>query len=188
MTNMETITSVKHRRQLLQFARGTAERFLGVHQDRAIEAPVFEGRFGGVFVTFWRGKTLRGCVGTFSPVEDLAVSVADMTQASLRDSRFASHPVTAAELPKLTLEVSVLSTPKVTSDPRSLVPGVHGVVIRRGAHSGCFLPKVASDRGWSAEEFLAECCEMKAGLDRDAWKDNETQVQLFTADVLAECE
>lgn len=150
--------------------------------------PHVEGTFGGVFVTFWRGETLRGCVGTFSNIENLSESVADMTQASLRDSRFVSHPVLAAELPKLAIEISVLSTPELTSDPLSLVPGVHGIVIRRGAHTGCFLPKVASERGWSAEEFLAQCCEMKAGLDREAWKNSETQVHLFTADVLSETE
>lgn len=186
MSQLRNIESAESRRLLLRFARETARRVLGPGGEDEIEAPRIAGTFGGVFVTFWRGKMLRGCVGTFSPTENLAESVAKMTEASLRDSRFADHPVLLAELPELAIEISLLSTPEATGDPLSLVPGVHGVVIRRGSHTGCFLPKVASERGWSAEEFLSQCCAMKAGLDRDAWRDDETEVQLFTADVLSE--
>lgn len=188
MSNLSRISSAKQRQKLLLFARETAGRALGVRTDGEIEAPRIAGTFGGVFVTFWRGKTLRGCVGTFSPTDDVAATVATVTESSLHDSRFAGHPIRAAELPKLLIEISVLSTPERTSDPASLIPGVHGVVIRRGAQSGCFLPKVASERGWSAEEFLSQCCAMKAGLDRDAWRDVETQVELFEADVICEPE
>lgn len=188
MSDLSRISSAKQRQQLLRFARETAGRALGVPGDGEVEAPRIAGTFGGVFVTFWRGKALRGCVGTFSPTDDVAATVARMTKASLRDSRFAGNPIKAAELPKLLIEISVLSTPERTSDPASLIPGVHGVVIRRGAQSGCFLPKVASDRGWSAEEFLSHCCAMKAGLDRDAWRDAETEVELFEADVICEPE
>lgn len=186
MSNLARISSTKQRQQLTRFARETARRALGVRSDGEIEAPGITGTFGGVFVTFWRGKTLRGCIGTFDPTEDIAATVAKMTEASLRDSRFASHPVKAAELPKLSMEISVLSRPEPTSDPASLIPGVHGVIIRRGKKTGCFLPKVAIDRGWSAEEFLSQCCTMKAGLDRDAWRDAGTEVELFEADVICE--
>ncbi len=188
MSDLARIGSIEQRQQLLRFARETAGRALGVRGGGEIEAPRIAGTFGGVFVTFWRGKMLRGCVGTFSATDDIAATVARMTEASLRDSRFAGNPIGAAELPKLLIEISVLSTPERTSDPASLIPGVHGVVIRRGSQSGCFLPKVASDRGWSAEEFLSQCCAMKAGLDRDAWRDAETEVELFEADVICESE
>jgi len=39
------------------------------------------------------------------------------------------------------------------------------------------------ETGWSKEEFLSYCCAHKAGLAADAWKDPETEVYLFTADV-----
>jgi len=45
------------------------------------------------------------------------------------------------------------------------------------------LPQVATEAGWSKEEFLSYCCAHKAGLPADAWKDSETEVYLFTADV-----
>ncbi|MEN6424930.1 MAG: AMMECR1 domain-containing protein, partial [Phycisphaerales bacterium] len=37
--------------------------------------------------------------------------------------------------------------------------------------------------GWTREEFLSYCCFHKAGLPADAWKDPETEVYLFTAEV-----
>jgi len=45
------------------------------------------------------------------------------------------------------------------------------------------LPQVATETGWSKEEFLSYCCAHKAGLPADAWKDPETEVYFFTAEV-----
>ncbi len=67
-----------------------------------------------------------------------------------------------------------------------MVPGEHGIIVRRGDRSGCFLPKVAGERGWSAEETLSNCCTMKAGLAADAWREPGTEVCLFTADAFDE--
>ena len=180
------IKSAEHRRQLLTLARRTASHALGACDVDKPDALHAEGRFGGVFVTFWSGKTLRGCVGTFAPTDDVASAVAEMTRASLCDSRFAANPIVLDELPSLTIELSVLSDPQPMRDSRSLIPGLHGVVVRRGERTGCFLPKVAIDRGWSAEEFLSKCCSMKAELPEDAWRDIETEVRLFQADVISE--
>ncbi len=174
--------SERHRRELLRWARESAQRILTQSGGDAAEPPRIEGRFGGAFVTFWSGRNLRGCVGTFAPTTDLAATIADVTRSSLADPRFEGDPITAEELSNLEIEVSILTDPQPTPDPLSLVPGMHGIIVRRGARTGCFLPRVASERGWSAAEFLSKCCTMKAGLDADAWRDAETQVLLFTAD------
>jgi AMMECR1 domain-containing protein len=47
------------------------------------------------------------------------------------------------------------------------------------------LPQVASQFQWGAQRFLEESC-VKAGLQRDAWKDPATRVQAFTAEVFSE--
>jgi AmmeMemoRadiSam system protein A len=125
-------------------------------------------------------------MGTFEETNDLGATIEQVTRSSLTDPRFASNPITAQELPELDIEVSVLTKPARTDNPAALVPGRHGILIRRGARSGCFLPKVASERGWSAEEFLSTCCTMKAGLPADAWRDPDTQVQLFEAEAFSE--
>jgi uncharacterized protein (TIGR00296 family) len=71
---------------------------------------------------------------------------------------------------------------KRTDDPLSLRLGVDGIYIKKGHASGCFLPQVADETGWSKEEFLSYCCAHKAGLAEDTWKDPKTEVYLFTAD------
>jgi uncharacterized protein len=90
------------------------------------------------------------------------------------------------ELPELSIEMSVLSAMQRTQTPELLQPGVHGVYLRHGGRGGCFLPQVATEQGWGAHEMLSYCCTHKAGLPADAWKDPESEVYLFTAEVLKE--
>lgn len=180
------IRSIEHRRLLLHVARQTAHDVFSGTKRAVRPAPSVEGRFGGAFVTFWAGKRLRGCVGRFGSTDDVVQTVADMTRESIADSRFKSNPITADELSSLEIEISILSDLEPTKEPVSLVCGTHGVLIRKGDRSGCFLPKVATECGWSAEQFLSNCCTMKAGLPADAWRQPDTTVSLFTAEVLSE--
>jgi AmmeMemoRadiSam system protein A len=99
------------------------------------------------------------------------------------DPRFFADPITPRELDHLDVEISVLSPLERTDDPLSLRLGVDGIYIKKGRASGCFLPQVATETGWSKEEFLSYCCSHKAGLAPDAWKDPGTDVYLFTAEV-----
>ena len=186
MSEFIVIESVNDQRRLLHVARRTARRQLGLGADEAVERPTVEGVFGGAFVTLWRGTRLRGCVGVFGRTDDIVSTVQEMTLASLRDARFAAAPVTADELALIDIEVSVLSDLRETADPLSLVPGRHGIIIRHPLGTGCFLPKVAEDRGWSAETFLSTCCTTKAGLPADAWRSPETRVSLFEAQAIRE--
>ncbi|MFW5915583.1 MAG: AMMECR1 domain-containing protein [Planctomycetota bacterium] len=82
--------------------------------------------------------------------------------------------------------MSVLSPLEKTGDPMELELGTHGIYVQKGRRTGCFLPQVATETGWSKEEFLQRCCSGKAGLSPDAWKDPDTDVYLFTAEVIGE--
>ena len=93
------------------------------------------------------------------------------------------EPSSPSILEKLDAEISVLSPLKRTDDPLSLRLGVDGIYIKKGRASGCFLPQVATETGWSKEQFLGYCCSHKAGLPEDAWKDTDTDVYLFSAEV-----
>jgi uncharacterized protein (TIGR00296 family) len=104
--------------------------------------------------------------------------------SSTGDSRFFGQPITQGEVKDLEIEISVLSPLKKTTDPLSLRLGIDGIYIKKGYASGCFLPQVATETGWSKEEFLSSCCSHKAGLKADAWKDKNTEVYLFTAEIL----
>ncbi len=138
----------------------------------------------GCFVTLKNGEQLRGCIGQFVADRPLIEMVSQMAVSSCRhDTRFSNDPITVAELPKLDIEISVLSPMVKTDDPSSLRLGVDGIYITDGRTSGCFLPQVATETGWDTEEFLSYCCVHKAGLRADAWSDPDVEVYLFTADV-----
>ena len=136
----------------------------------------------GCFVTLTNAGRLRGCIGTFQPRDPLAAILVEMGAAAARDPRFVMDPITADELNHLTVEVSILSALAETFEPAKLEVGTHGIYIVRPPHSGCFLPEVATDQGWSAEQFLSECCVGKAGLGPNAWRDGATKVYLFTSE------
>ena len=137
----------------------------------------------GAFVTLHRRGRLRGCVGQLPGRDALAEVVAHCARAAaLDDSRF--DPVVLAELSEIEIEVSVLSVLEdVTLE--SIEPGKHGLVVSQGRQRGVLLPQVATEFRWQAQRFLEETC-VKAGLERDAWKDPATRVQAFTAEVFSE--
>lgn len=175
----------EQKKTLLKVARDTVEAVIRRQKitkpesdDPELNAPC------GCFVTLKNHDRLRGCIGQFISDKPLIESIAEMAKASATgDPRFFSDPITAGELGKLDVEISVLSPLKRTDDPLSLKLGVDGIYIKKGRASGCFLPQVATETGWSKEEFLSYCCAHKAGLAADAWKDPETEVNLFTAEV-----
>jgi uncharacterized protein len=138
----------------------------------------------GCFVTLKNHDKLRGCIGQFVSDKPLVELVVEMAKASAtNDPRFLSDPIRSDELEELDAEISVLSPLRKTDDPLGLRLGIDGIYIKRGCSSGCFLPQVATETGWTKEQFLSYCCAHKAGLEEDAWKEPKTEVFLFTADV-----
>jgi AmmeMemoRadiSam system protein A len=155
----------------------------GAMPKAASDDPQLNARCG-CFVTLKNRGQLRGCIGQFTSDRPLIELVVEMAKASATgDPRFFADPITADELEQLDVEISVLSPLRKTDDPLSLRLGVDGIYIKRGCTSGCFLPQVATETGWSKKEFLSYCCAHKAGLAPDAWKDPKTEVYLFTAEV-----
>lgn len=141
----------------------------------------------GCFVTIKNHHKLRGCIGQFTSDVPLIQLVSQMAvSSSTSDPRFYNDPITPNELDNLDIKISVLSPLKLTDDPLSLRLGVDGIYIQKGYQSGCFLPQVATETGWTKEEFLSNCCAGKAALSPDSWKDPDTEVFLFTCDVFGD--
>ena len=175
----------QQRQTLLKIARDGVEAAVNRRPAPKVESedPQLNAHCG-CFVTLKNRGRLRGCIGQFTSDGPLVELVAEMAKASATgDPRFLSDPVTPRELEHLDVEISVLSPLEQTDDPLSLRLGVDGIYIKKGRASGCFLPQVAGEAGWSKEEFLSYCCAHKAGLASDAWKDPKTEVYLFTAEV-----
>jgi len=76
--------SPEQKRQLLQVARNTAEEVLKVPSQGPRSAPRIEGEFGGAFVTFWAGRQLRGCVGSFAHTSDIVSMIQEFILVSYR--------------------------------------------------------------------------------------------------------
>ncbi|HDR67978.1 MAG TPA: AmmeMemoRadiSam system protein A [Bacteroidaceae bacterium] len=129
----------------------------------------------GVFVSAYVKDNLRGCIGTFEEDEPLYKTVQRMAIAAVsRDSRF--ERVNASELKQLKLEISILTPRKPIHDASEIEIGKHGIFISRGANRGTFLPQVAVNQHWSAEEFLSNCSRYKAGIEWDGWKSADKYV------------
>jgi hypothetical protein len=136
----------------------------------------------GAFVTL-KKKTgeLRGCIGYIRPYKPLIDAVWDMAEsAALRDSRFI--PVEPSEVDDLEVEITVLSLLQRVTDPNQVLVGRHGLLITRGHRSGVLLPQVPIEADWDRETFLSQTC-IKAGLPPDAWRDPDTTLEIFTAEV-----
>ena len=175
--------SADERDKLLFLARSAVEAAVcGRPRPAVDEATGLLAEQRGCFVTITNAGHLRGCIGTFQPRAPLGEMIVEMGTASAGDSRFVTNPITPGELDQLTIQVSVLSPLTPTDEPENLTVGTHGIYIVSGHRSGCFLPEVATDQGWTAEEFLTNCCAGKAFLPPDAWKDPATTVYLFTSE------
>ncbi len=181
------------KRELLALARKSITAAArGEPIPDAAGVPGLDAEFFGVFVTLRRGGQLRGCIGTFNPSRSLPETVAEYAcHSAVHDSRFT--PVSPAEVPELNIEISVLSPLEKTDDPASLEVGKHGVYLKAkvlgATATACFLPQVAVEQGWNAEQFLAALCAHKCRppLAPDAWKDpSKTEIYLFTAEVFSE--
>ena len=152
----------------------------------AAPPPPADGRaHGGVFVTLHKFGRLRGCMGTLDSQAPLAEAISHAAYcAATQDPRF--QPVAPGELSDLEIEVSILSDPLPMGGIENLHLGQHGVLVRRGAQRGLFLPQVAVEHHLDKETFLSRCCAEKAGMPADAWRDPSTEVLLFTTDVYRE--
>ena len=137
----------------------------------------------GAFVSLHVDGELRGCIGSLYADRPLGQTVAEMaTAAATEDPRF--DALRAAELRHTDIEVSVL-TPFEPIRPEDVVVGRHGLYIVRGPRRGVLLPQVPVQYGWDRETFLAQVCR-KAGLPTDAWRDPETLLLGFEAQVFSD--
>jgi AmmeMemoRadiSam system protein A len=101
-------------------------------------------------------------------------------QAAFHDPRF--EPLKIEEYDAIEVEISVLSAFKKIHAIDEIEVGKHGLMINRGYNSGLLLPQVADEYKWDKKTFLEQTC-LKAGLNVNAWKDDESEISIFSAEV-----
>jgi AmmeMemoRadiSam system protein B/AmmeMemoRadiSam system protein A len=182
--------SEQEKNELLALARASVEH--AVEKKEAYEPPVSRSEAlnqeRGAFVTLRKSGgqagELRGCVGYTSATKPLYRTVRDTaTLAALRDPRF--QPVTVSELPQLEYEISVLSPLRRVLNLEQIKIGEHGLLMKNGASEGLLLPQVPVEQKWDREKFLEQTC-VKTGMNAGCWKDEDTDIFLFTAVVFGE--
>ena len=180
--------SPETQRDLLALARRTAELFLTAEtfpafqtDDPALLQPL------GAYVTYERDGELRGCLGRLEADRPAYLNVQyAAVAAALGDPRFPA--VTAEELDKLTIEITLLYPMHQVERPDQIQIGRDGVLMRVGDSSGAlFLPQVPLEEGWDLQETLVQLCR-KAGLPDDAWRRSDARFYVFAGQWFGEDE
>jgi AmmeMemoRadiSam system protein B/AmmeMemoRadiSam system protein A len=185
-TKMDYSLSDQQKKKLLKIARDTITQYLnsGKILDVLENDPALT-KVMGAFVTLNENGQLRGCIGNIIGQKPLYLTVRDMAiAAATEDPRFNS--VTKDELKNVHIEISVLSPLEKITNPEKIVLGKHGVLVKDLFRSGVYLPQVATETGWTKEQFMDSLCGNKAGMAPDAWKKGKCEIYIFSAEVFAE--
>lgn len=127
---------------------------------------------------------LRGCVGRIDANRPLIEALRSAAVHVLEDPRFTDNPVRLEELPDLELEVSVLSPAHPVENPLDFNPLRDGIYLTFGARTGCFLPQVARETGWTREQLLDRLCAEKLGLPPSTWRHPHAKLHVFSVTVI----
>ena len=173
--------SAPSRAALLNLARSVIRLRLG--EERAEPPAPTDGELlqpAGSFVSLHElaSHRLRGCVGRLDATVSLWESVRQTAVSVLRDPRFTSNPVTRIELPHLSIEISVISPLRACSAAAFDLLN-DGIYITFRDRSGCFLPQVARETGWTREQLLHRLCTEKLGLPGETWRHPEARFFAF---------
>jgi AmmeMemoRadiSam system protein A len=179
---------IKEEQQTIDLARWTLNSYVkglsNVPQPELTD-PYFNEK-AGVFVTLKKNGMLRGCIGVIVPADILARNIITSTRNSAQnDNRF--PPVRLEEVDELEIEISILSPPK-ESKLEDIEIGKHGLIVEGGrmwSKSAIYLPQVATEQGWTFDQWLDSLCE-KATLPPRYWKEKEAKFKTFTAQIINE--
>jgi len=178
------MTDAADRAMLVTIARDAiVAQVTGMRADVSTSGDL-AARRGGVFVTVYCRRELRGCIGHIRDDKPLVQAIAECARAAASaDPRFA--PIAAEELPNVDVELSLLGGFETIRGPSEIEVGRHGLLVEHQGRRGLLLPQVATECEWDAATFLARTCQ-KAGLPLDAWRDPTTVIEAFTAEVFGE--
>lgn len=160
---------------LFSIARNCIKSRIAGKNQSGIDASLITGHLKepmGAFVTLKIDGRLRGCIGRFISKDPLYEAVrASALSSAFEDPRFS--PLTGEDFDITEMEITVLGPLKTINNTDEIILGRHGIYIKKDNRSGTMLPQVATENGWSKEEFLGYTSRDKAGLGWDGWRDAE---------------
>jgi len=183
-SGFELTEADKH--ELIRIARSTLDSYIRTRTIPPLNSSGYSENLkvkAGAFVTLKIEGDLRGCIGSFEPDIPLYKVIQEMAiAASTQDSRF--QPVQVKELESIHIEISVLTPMHKIMNISEIQLGKHGIYIKKGFQGGTFLPQVATETGWTLDEFLGHCARDKAGIGWTGWKDAD--IYIFEALIFEE--
>lgn len=167
--------TAREKEELIELARNNIKSLLFDKKRIVIDEKNLPAIFKeplGAFVTLKINNVLRGCIGRFISSDPLFRVVIESSKSSaFEDPRF--PPLTKEEFAKTEIEITVLGPLKKIKSAEEIILGKHGIYIKKDFHSGTMLPQVATENGWTVEEFLGYTSRDKAGIGWDGWRDAE---------------
>jgi MEMO1 family protein len=164
--------------KLFEIAKNSIQSMLNDKQKYNIDEKSMPDKLKipmGVFVTLKIDGALRGCIGRFissAPLYEV-VQVSALSSA-FEDPRF--NPLTKDEFRKTDIEITVLGPLKKISNINEIILGKHGIYIKKDSRAGTMLPQVATENGWTVEQFLGYTARDKVGIGWDGWRDAEISI------------
>ncbi len=176
--------SLEDGKKIVKLARHSVELYF---EGKDLKNNEFEDK-KGVFVTIcsWPSGKLRGCIGYIIPDFSLSKAVVNAARvAAFSDPRFI--PLDKKE--KVVFEVNILTKPDLIKEDylEEIKIGRDGLIVSLDGDTGLLLPSVAVEYKWGNKEFLEHTC-LKAGLDKESWKDKSCKVYRFRSQIFKEVE
>jgi len=159
---------MKEEKFITDLARRAVEEYIISGKEAEFEEaelPDILKKEAGVFVTIKKNGKLRGCMGTFRPVQKNAAYeiVSNAMTAAENDPRFPE--VEKEELNEISISVDILSKPERVRDKSELDPKKYGILVKGGHQTGLLLPDL---EGIETVEKQLSVAKRKAGLREDA--------------------
>lgn len=154
----------------VRLARESITYYLKHHAVMATPKNLPEGLFdrAGAFVSLHKGENLRGCIGTFLPIQNSIASeiIHNAVSAATRDPRFL--PVSLDEMPDIDISVDILGEPEAVASPDELDPKKYGVIVMSHAQTGLLLPDL---EGVDTVQQQIDIAKAKAGIPQQVRPD-----------------
>ncbi len=177
--------------QAVRLARDAVESEVRGTRPRCVADDPRFSEPSGAFVTLSThpGHDLRGCIGYPLPHFPLGEAISRAAASACHDPRFPD--LREDELPRITVEVTVLTVPeRIPAGPPetladSVVIGRDGLIIELMGRRGLLLPQVPVEWGWDGVQFLRQL-SVKAGLPPDAWTHPDAVISRFSGEIFRE--
>ena len=157
---------IDRQREILQAARDGIFRFW---DDAEIPAQPPPGTNEGLAIRLLvRGKD-RGCLSWYKKSGDMKLFAAYCAVQALHDPRY--EPVRPEEAEDTILELTIFGAWEDMPNPQDFSPGYHNLWLAEGVHNTILQASLVPQRNYTKEDFLEAIC-VKAGLDKNAWKEN----------------